>query len=117
MRIAVATVGGMDVDLHFGQTAAFIPFYVDERQIRQEEARVVEKYCTNDPNHTFHEQRFGAIVSALQGCQVLLCMRIGDIPRQALKKAGITPIEVTGPIEAALRSTYQALRKARSLMA
>jgi hypothetical protein len=34
-----------------------------------------------------------------------------------LKKAGITPIEVTGPIEAALRNTYKALRKARSLMA
>jgi len=107
----------MDVDLHFGQTAAFVPFYIDERQIRQEEARVVEKYCSNDPHHAFHEQRFGAIVSALQGCQAMLCMRIGDVPRQALKRAGIVPIEVTGPIEAALRSTYQMLRKASTLAA
>lgn len=109
MRIAVATLDGHEVDLHFGQAAAFTVFLVDERSIEQEKTILVEKYCSSDPDHTFHQQRFQAIAEALGDCRVVVSVRIGDLPRQALESAGLTHIAAAGPIEPALRSAYQLL--------
>jgi predicted Fe-Mo cluster-binding NifX family protein len=106
MRIAVASRTGQAVDLHFGQAESFAIFEVDEQEIRRKSVVMVEKYCSADPNHTFHESRFSAIAKALEGCRAVVSVQIGDMPRTALIQAGIQHINGEGPLEKALRQAY-----------
>jgi predicted Fe-Mo cluster-binding NifX family protein len=107
MRIAVASRSGQDVDLHFGQAEAFAIYEVDEQDAHPKSVVMVEKYCSSDPNHTFHETRFAAIAKALEGCRAVVSVQIGDMPRSALTRAGIQHVNGAGPVAQALRHAYQ----------
>ena len=103
MLIAVATNSGTEVDQHFGHAERFLIYdYAGGNPALLKEV-AVSKYCTSDPNHSFHETRFSAITQALEGCTVLLTEMIGDMPKQELVNSGITPVITTGPIAAALK--------------
>ncbi|MDK2849035.1 MAG: hypothetical protein PWP34_2388 [Desulfuromonadales bacterium] len=111
MRLAVASIDGYTVDLHFGQATAFYIYEVDGNNIRQEDFVEVDKYCTADPTHKYHDSRFGAIARALQGCDAVVSVRIGDPPRQALDEVGIAHVEIGGPVADALPEAIKRLRK------
>ncbi|MEZ4600391.1 MAG: NifB/NifX family molybdenum-iron cluster-binding protein [Syntrophotaleaceae bacterium] len=106
MRIAVATRSGQEVDVHFGQADSFTIYDVDEQEIRRKSVITVEKYCSSDPNHTFHETRFAAIAKVLDGCRVVVSQQIGDVPRAALTRSGILHVNGQGSLEQALRKAY-----------
>jgi predicted Fe-Mo cluster-binding NifX family protein len=106
MRIAAATRSGQEVDIHFGQAESFAIYEVDEQEIHRKSVVMVEKYCSSDPNHTFHESRFAAIAKALEGCQAVVSVQIGDMPRTALTRSGILHVNSQGPLEKALRQAY-----------
>jgi predicted Fe-Mo cluster-binding NifX family protein len=100
MRIAVATNDGISLSEHFGRSAGFIVFEVDDAKIASRETR------TN--NHTPHAQglcqggqhshqqghthNHAGIVGLLQDCQVVLCGGMGMGAAQALKQMGIQPV-------------------------
>lgn len=102
MRLAVASIDGYTVDLHFGQANAFYIYEVDDDGIRQDDFVGVEKYCNADPTHKFHESRFKGIADALRGCDAVVSVRIGDTPRNALAEVGIAHVEISGPVATAL---------------
>jgi predicted Fe-Mo cluster-binding NifX family protein len=112
MRLAVASIDGYTVDLHFGQTPAFYIYEVDEQGIRQEDFVEVEKYCNADPTHKFHASRFQGIAEALRGCDAVVSVRIGDTPRLALEEVGIAHVEISGPVSTALPEAVKRLREA-----
>lgn len=109
MRLAVASIDGYTVDLHFGQATAFYIYEVDAEGIRQEDFVEVDKYCTADPSHKYHASRFGAIAEALRGCDAVVSVRIGDTPRQALEEVGIAHVEISGPVATALPEAVKRL--------
>jgi predicted Fe-Mo cluster-binding NifX family protein len=109
MRLAVASMDGYTVDLHFGQATAFYIYEVGDDAIRQEDFVEVEKYCNADLTHKFHESRFQAIAQALSGCVAVVSVRIGDLPRQALADAGIAHVEISGPVSTALPEAVKRL--------
>lgn len=112
MRLAVASMDGYTVDLHFGQATAFYIYEVEDGAIRQEDFVEVEKYCNADPTHKFHDTRFQAIAKALSGCTAVVSVRIGDMPRQALAEAGIAHVDISGPVSTALPEAVKLLKKA-----
>jgi predicted Fe-Mo cluster-binding NifX family protein len=107
MLIAVASRSGQDVDLHFGQAESFVIYEVDEREVHPKGVVMVDKYCSGDPNHTFHETRFAAIAKALESCRAVVSVQVGDMPRSALTRAGIQHVCGAGPLAQALRHAYQ----------
>jgi predicted Fe-Mo cluster-binding NifX family protein len=109
MLIAVASKSGTEVDQHFGHAERFLIFDYGGGSPEPLKTVEVEKYCSADPNHPFHDTRFGAIAKALEGCKVLLTEMIGDLPKQELIKAGITPVTTTGPIAAALKLAHDSV--------
>ncbi len=106
MLIAVATSSGQEVDLHFGKTSTFAVFDVDQQTSRPLKKVEVAQYCTSDPAHTEHAQRFSAIAKALKDCRAVICVQIGDLPRMSLAKEGIQAFTAQGAVEAALRNAF-----------
>jgi predicted Fe-Mo cluster-binding NifX family protein len=106
MLIAVATSDQRKVDLHFGKASAFTLFEIDAESSRLVKEVAVAQYCTSDPNHTFHEQRFSAIAEALTGCRAVVCVQIGDLPRMSLAEAGIQAFTAQGAVEDALHNAF-----------
>jgi predicted Fe-Mo cluster-binding NifX family protein len=106
MLIAVATSSGQDVDLHFGRASHFTLFEVTEQSACRLKDVEVAQYCTSDPDHTEHEQRFSAIAKALNGCRAVVSVQIGDLPRVSLAEAGIQAFTAQGPVEDALHNAF-----------
>lgn len=106
MLIAVATSSGQEVDLHFGKASIFTLFEVDQQSARLLKEIEVAQYCTSDPNHTEHQQRFSAIAKSLDGCRAVICVQIGDLPRMSLAAAGIQAFTAQGPVEDALHNAF-----------
>ncbi len=106
MLIAVATSSGQEVDLHFGKASVFTLFDVTEQSASRLKEVEVAQYCTSDPNHTEHEQRFSAIAKSLEDCRAVVCVQIGDLPRMSLAEAGIQAFTAQGPVEDALHNAY-----------
>ena len=106
MLIAVATSSGQEVDLHFGKTTVFTLFDISEQSVCQVNEVEVTQYCTSDPNHTEHEQRFSAIAKSLNGCRAVICVQIGDLPRMSLAEAGIQAFTAQGSVEDALHNAF-----------
>ena len=109
MLIAVASKSGTEVDQHFGHAERFLIYDYGGGSPEPLKTVEVQKYCSDDPNHSFHETRFGAITKALDGCKALLTEMIGDMPKQELQKVGITPVMTTGPIADALKLAHDSV--------
>lgn len=103
MRIAVPTNDGTSVSDHFGRSAAFLVFEVDNGKIIRREIR------TNAAQHSHSEGGCGetsgrhelhshdAILTTLAGCDVVLCGGMGWRAAEALQSGGITPMMIAGP--------------------
>ena len=108
MRIAVPTDDGTSIAEHFGRSAAFLIFQTEDGRIAGQLTKA---------NHSKHMQgscgqhsagskahSHAGILSALKGCEVVICAGMGSRAADALKAGGVTEIIVTtpGPAEAAV---------------
>jgi len=109
MRIAVTSKSGTEVDQHFGHAEKFRIYKYSSADSRLLKEVEVDKYCSFDPDHPFRHRQFDAIVAALEGCRAVATAMIGELPKQQLAKAGIQAVCVSGPIEAALAATHDAV--------
>ena len=103
MRIAVPTNDGITVSPHFGRSAGFLVFEIEERRIKSREMR------TNQTQHSHAQgacgdhsggsevQSHAGILSALAGCDVVICSGMGRRAAEALKAGGITEVVFTAP--------------------
>jgi len=108
MRIAVPTDDGTSIAQHFGRSAAFLIFETDSDRIA---GRLTK---TNHAKHTqgsrghhstgSQQHSHSAILSALEGCEVVICAGMGSRAAEALKAGGVREIVVTtpGPAEGAV---------------
>lgn len=103
MRIAVPTNDGKSISEHFGRSAAFLIFETENGQIKSREMK------TNGAQHSHAEgncahhsagsesHSHAGILTALDGCQVVICAGMGSRAVEALKAGGVSQIVVTAP--------------------
>lgn len=109
MLIAVASKTGTEVDQHFGHAQRFLIYDYGGGTPQPLKEVAVEKYCSYDPDHPFRHSQFDGIVSALEGCKVVVIKMIGELPKQELQKAGIASVVTSGPIAVALKLAHDSV--------
>lgn len=109
MKIAVATVDGVSVSQHFGQSAGFVVFEVEGKNVKQRELRTNEQtphaqgICQHG-QHGHGAHSHAGMFGMISDCEIVLCGGMGGGAAQALRQAGIRPVIVptAGPAEEAV---------------
>jgi len=115
MKIAIPTDDGTSISEHFGRSAAFLIFEAENGQIKSHEMKTSRQRHSHAQGNCGHGSAGHAqlshqgILSALDGCEVVICAGMGHKAAQALKASGIAQILFTsaGPVEEAV-SAYLA---------
>lgn len=97
---------------HFGQASEFLIYEVDESGIRMVGLRQTGRSCQGEAACGESADTLEPIIRALDGCEVVLCAKIGHAPWQLLVAAGIQPnSEHPGePIEQACRAVWHEMQ-------
>jgi len=95
IRLAIASASGRALDAHFGSAKKFVVYEVSGTDSQFVE--VIDFTDTSDESGEHGasaDDRIGAKIEALQGCQLLLVLAIGAPVAAKVVKAGIHPIKV-----------------------
>lgn len=108
LLVAVASHSGTHIDQHFGHAREFLLYEATAEAVRRVAVRSVDLYCTGAAECGETENRLAQTLRALDGCEAVLCARIGYEPWGKLEAAGITPNgeHALEPIEAAIAAVY-----------
>ncbi|MBY9081744.1 nitrogenase cofactor biosynthesis protein NifB [Paenibacillus sp. HN-1] len=104
MRIAVATRGGGQVNVHFGHAREFLVYEVSGREQKLLGVRRIQAYCNgkSDCGDADKESILEETVALLQDCSIVLCAAIGPGPAERLARAGLTALARKGEISVQL---------------
>lgn len=104
--VAVASKDNRQIDEHFGHADEFKIYRVTGDGATFVETRVVEHYCQGGYGD---EDKREVILRALADCRALFVARVGEGPKERLRKAGIDPVDAYpyGLIEASLMAWYR----------
>jgi len=107
--MAVATKGGGVINQHFGHANEFLVYEASPEGVRFIGHRKTELYCVGDDTCGDKESALDKSIRALEGCEVVLCAKIGYEPWGNLEQAGIMPNgeHAMEPIEDAVMAVYQ----------
>jgi nitrogen fixation protein NifB len=107
--MAVATRGSGVINEHFGHAREFLIYEASEAGARLIGHRKTDLYCSGDETCGDGESVLDRTVRALEGCERLLCSKIGIEPWSRLEAAGIKPDGVHGmePIEDAVMAVWR----------
>jgi nitrogenase cofactor biosynthesis protein NifB len=91
---AAASKNGIAVDQHFGHASAFYIYQYKNGKVEFIEKRDVSRYCRGRENcgrnaAEWHEEGLNGILESLSGCDGVIAMRIGEVPRRRLAEQGI----------------------------
>lgn len=89
--IAVASQGGGLVNQHFGHAKEFLVYEASPTGVRFISHRKTDLYCTGGDTCGDGESVLGGIIKSLEGCEVVICSKIGYEPWETLEEAGIQP--------------------------
>ena len=89
--MAVATTGGGVVNQHFGHAKEFLVYEASVQGARFIGHRKTDLYCSGGDTCGDGETVLGKTIKALEGCEVVLCSKIGYEPWSQLEEAGIQP--------------------------
>jgi predicted Fe-Mo cluster-binding NifX family protein len=101
MRIAVPTDDGVSVAAHFGRSASFLIFNVEDGQIQSQDLRPNAGQHSHVPGECQTGARpagghdHGRIVDSLTGCDVVICTGMGSRAAEALRSNGVKQILMT----------------------
>jgi nitrogen fixation protein NifB len=111
LRVAVASSGGGLINQHFGHAREFLVYEADGRAVRFVGTRRVDAYCSGGDTCGEAETALAGTLRALEGCEAVLCSKIGIEPWDALEAAGIAPNgeHAMEPIEDAVAAVYAEL--------
>ncbi|MDZ7642052.1 MAG: radical SAM protein [Desulfurivibrio sp.] len=97
--VAVASLEGMLVNQHLGETTSLLIYeQVEDGYLLREERPA--------PRPGGGVGRWQALTRVLNDCRAVLVSDMGDSPRQILSEAGIQPVTMSGFIEAGLTAIY-----------
>jgi predicted Fe-Mo cluster-binding NifX family protein len=102
MLIAVASKNGKDINQHFGHAERFLIYDVEDGNAKLVDERLVERYCSFDPEHPLRGHLLRSIAAALAGCRAVVTSQMGDHPKGELEKLGVEPFVISGPIKQTL---------------
>ncbi len=114
--MAVAARGGLIAE-HFGHAREFLVYEVTGAGAKLIGHRKTELYCAGDDTCGEGDDVLAKTIRALQGCEVVLCARIGYEPWGRLEAAGIQPNgeHPMEEIEPACIAVWQKMLKAGKL--
>lgn len=98
--VAVASLEGALVNLHLGEAPEFEIWGKSDTGFRLIEVRPA-------PEPGSGVARWTELAQRLNDCRAVLVTALGESPRQILRKHGILPVEMSGPIEMGLEAVYQ----------
>lgn len=102
MLIAVTSKDGKEINQHFGHAERFLIYEVDNGEAKLVDEKLVDRYCSFDPEHPLRGHLLRSIGEALSGCRAVVTTQIGDHPKGELENLGIEPFVASGPIKATL---------------
>ncbi len=107
--MAAATKGGGLINQHFGHAREFLIYEASAEGVRLIGHRKTELYCTGPDGCGEPETVLAGTIRALQGCEAVLCAKIGFEPWSQLEAAGIQPNSehALEPIEEAVMGVYR----------
>lgn len=89
--MAVATSGQNMINMHFGHAKEFLIYEASPTGVRFISHRKTELYCSGDDSCGDAETALERNIRTLEGCEVVLCSKIGYEPWEQLEQAGIQP--------------------------
>jgi len=98
MLIAVASKDGKEINLHFGHADRFFIYDVDGENVNLMEEKVVERYCSDDPDHQLRKHILSALADSVKGCRAVVCVQIGQAPQMEMERLGVEVFTAEGPI-------------------
>jgi nitrogen fixation protein NifB len=115
--MAIATTGGGVINQHFGHAKEFLVYEASQSGVRFIGHRKTDLYCSGDDTCGDGESVLAQTIRALEGCEVVLCSKIGYEPWDMLETAGIKPNGEHGmePIEDAVLEVYKEMAEAGAL--
>jgi len=107
--MAVATEGQGLINQHFGHAREFQIYEVSATGVRFIGHRKVDLYCAGPDSCGDAETALRKTIRALDGCEAVLCSKIGYEPWGLLEEAGITPNgeHAMEPIAEAICAVYR----------
>ena len=115
--MAVATKGSGLINEHFGYAREFLLYEATESGARMVGHRRTDKYCGGSETCGDEDSRIERIIRALDGCEVVLCARIGYEPWSRLEASGIRPDaeHAMEPVEEAVMAVWRRMLAAGKL--
>lgn len=115
--MAVASKGMGVVNEHFGHAREFLIYEATEAGARLIGHRKTDLYCSGDDSCGDGESVLEKTIRALEGCEAVLCARIGFEPWGKLEAAGIKPNgeHAMEPIEEAVMAVWREMLAAGKL--
>ncbi|MGR8935144.1 MAG: nitrogenase cofactor biosynthesis protein NifB [Gammaproteobacteria bacterium] len=107
--MAVATSGQGLINMHFGHAKEFLIYEASPDGVRFMSHRKTDLYCSGDSTCGDGESVLTRTIRALEGCEAVLCSKIGFEPWEQLETAGIIPNgeHAMEPIEEAIMAVYK----------
>lgn len=113
-KVAVATLNGDAVDLHFGQAKKFLVFQVEGAKITEMEPIAIEPMPNVALSGDAHKGKLEMLAEALRGCDIVVAMSFGTPAKEYLKEEGIQSYTAEGPVSAAVKEAVDALFQDRA---
>jgi nitrogen fixation protein NifB len=113
-KVAVATLNGDLVDLHFGQAKKFLVFQVEGLKLTEMDPIVIDQVPNVAMSGDAHKGKLEMLAEALQGCDVVVAMSIGTPAREYLKEEGIQSYTAKGAVRTAVKEAVDALFQDRA---
>ncbi|MCK9282655.1 MAG: nitrogenase cofactor biosynthesis protein NifB [Rhodocyclaceae bacterium] len=114
--MAVAAKGPL-INVHFGHAREFMVYEASHSGARFVGHRKAESYCAGDETCGDGESVLDKTIQALEGCEAVLCSKIGYEPWGTLEAAGIQPNgeHAMEPIEDAVMAVWREMLAAGKL--
>ncbi len=111
--MAVASSGGGVINQHFGHAREFLVYEASSVDVRFIGHRKVDHYCTGGDSCGEKESLLQKTLRVLEGCEAVLCFRIGYEPWIQLEEAGIQPNgeHAMEPVEEAVAAVYREMQE------
>lgn len=111
--IAVTSSGGGIINQHFGHAREFLIYEASAMDVRFIGQRKVDLYCGGHDRCGEAETTLDKIIRTLEGCEAVLCSKIGIEPWSVLEAAGIQPNgeHAMEPIEDAVAAVYAEMQE------
>jgi len=115
--MAIATSGQGLINMHFGHAKEFLIYEASPEGVRFISHRKTDLYCGGDSTCGEGESALQKTIRALEGCEAVLCSKVGYEPWEMLEQAGIAPNgeHAMEPIEQAVLAVYKEMAAAGKL--